>query len=155
MVTSPKEILLLDGLLTNRYTVQSTLIFPKFRFYFNLFYQEGVLGKWSWWSVISLSFIFLDKSWFEFGFPSGLNALTKVREPNLSCYLPITGVGKRDGFMHFRKALAWSETQTTSSKIWTWLVKCIWYKGSVSNYLLLDGLPTNGYRVQSAPLFCS
>ena len=61
----------------------------------------------------------------EFSF-SKTNCLTKAKEPNLPCYLNIAS-GRTDGVIPFPRELMWSETQTTSSRIWTQVTNSISY----------------------------
>ena len=68
----------------------------------------------------------------EFSFQIG--CLNMAKEISLSNYLPIAG-GRTDVFMLFPRALALSETQTTSSRIWTWVANSISHNNHFSQPL--------------------
>ena len=64
----------------------------------------------------------------EFSF-SKTSCLTKVEEPSLPYYLPITG-GRIIGFIPFPRVLVLCEMQSVSSKIWTRVAVSFSYDGS-------------------------
>ena len=57
---------------------------------------------------------------------SWTGCLANSKEPSLPYYLSIARE-RRDGFMHFPKALAQSEIQTASTRIWTQVTDSISY----------------------------
>ena len=70
-------------------------------------------------------FFYAEYSWFviQFSF-SKTGCRSMAKEPSLLSYLPING-GRINWFMPSPRALVQSETHTTSSKIWTQVVKYI------------------------------
>ena len=64
---------------------------------------------------------------------------TNAKEISLSYYSLITG-RRTDGFMPFPRALAQSEMQTASSRIWTWVAYTISYNDNYYTKLTHCGI---------------
>ena len=77
---------------------------------------------------------------------SSTGCLTKAKEVSLLYSLPKVN-GSTDGFMPFPRALAWSEKQINSSRIWTRVTDFISYNGNC--YVKLASKPESSSSLSS------